>query len=72
MADSEFRFARTSSPDGEMLWHVTQDGRFLGTVSEDGGGYRATLLQLGGEVQTRLFAERAAAARWLATLRPGT
>jgi hypothetical protein len=66
----DFRFARISSADGEILWHVTQDGRFLGTVAEVGGGYQATLLVLGAKVRTELFAERAAAARWLATLRP--
>jgi hypothetical protein len=70
MADNDFRFARVSS-DGEVLWHVTHNGRFLGTVAEVGGGYQATLLVLGGETRTRLFAERAAAALWLATLAGG-
>jgi hypothetical protein len=67
---NDFRFARVASADAEVLWHVTQDGRFLGTVAEVGGGYQATLLALGGKVRTRFFAERAAAARWLATLTP--
>ena len=71
MSDDEFRFARVSSGDAEVLWHVTQDGRFLGTIAEVGGVYQATLLALGGKSQTRLFAERMAAARWLATLAPG-
>ena len=71
MGDDDFRFARVSSAEGEVLWHVTQDGRFLGTVAEVGGGYQATLLVLGGKVRTQFFAERAAAARWLATLVPG-
>jgi hypothetical protein len=66
----DFRLARISSADGEVLWHVTQDSRFLGTVTEVGGGYQATLLALGSSTQTRLFAERVAAARWLATLEP--
>ena len=70
MADDDFRFARVSSSDGEVLWHVTQDGRFLGTVAEV-GGYQATLLALGGKARTQLFADRAAAARWLATLASG-
>ena len=68
MADDDFRFARVSSSDGEVLWHVTQDGRFVGTLAEVGGGYQATLLALGGKTRTQFFAERAAAARWLATL----
>jgi hypothetical protein len=71
MADDDFRFARVSSSDSEVLWHVTRDGRFLGTVAEVGGGYQATLLALGGKASTQLFADRAAAARWLATLASG-
>ena len=70
MGDSEFRFARMSSPDGEVVWHVTQRGRFLGTVVEVEGGFEATLLALAGKARTQLFAERVAAARWLASLAP--
>jgi hypothetical protein len=70
MVGGELRFAQISSPDGELLWHVTQNGRFLGTVAEVGGGYEATLLRLGGSSQTRRFAERMVAARWLAALEP--
>jgi len=68
MSDNEFRFARVSSAGAEVLWHVTQDGRFLGTIAEVGSGYQATLLALGGKSHTKLFAERMTAARWLASL----
>ena len=52
MAGDDFCFARVSSAEGEVLWHVTQNGRFLGTVAEVGGGHQATLLVLGGKVRT--------------------
>ena len=59
-----------ASADGEVVWHVTKDGRFLGTVVEMKGGFEATLLALAGKARTQVFAERVAAARWLASLAP--
>ena len=68
MPDSGFQFARVRAA-GETQWHVHQGGRFIGTIAEIGGGYEATR-QRGGAVRTRRFADRDAASRWLATLKP--
>ena len=70
MGDGEVRFVLVSSDRGEVTWHVARDGRFPGTMVQVAGGFQATLLALAGKPRTQLFAERAAAARWLSTLAP--
>jgi hypothetical protein len=60
----EFRFVRVAGAD-EVLWHVSERSRVLGTIAEVGGRYSAT--RLVGRVRlTRRFNTRDAAARWLA------
>jgi hypothetical protein len=60
----EFRFFRVRGSD-EVLWHVSERSRFLGTIAEDGSRYAA--MRLVGRVRlTRRFNTRDAAARWLA------
>ena len=68
MPDASFQFARVRAA-GETLWHVHQSGRFIGTIAEVGGGYEATR-RLESGAQTRRFANRDAAARWLEALTP--
>jgi hypothetical protein len=68
MPEAGFQFARVRT-GGETLWHVQQGRRFIGTIGEIGGGFEATRLHEGAK-WTRRFANRDAAARWLATLTP--
>jgi hypothetical protein len=67
MPDPDFQFARIASVNGEALWQVRFAGRFLGTLAEVEGGWRATIVVAGGKARFRSFADRNAAARWLAT-----
>ena len=68
MPDTSFQFGRVRT-GGRTLWHVQQGRRFLGTIAEVGGGYEATKLA-DGSAKIRRFAEREAAARWLASPAP--
>ena len=68
MPDTSFQFARVRT-GGKTLWHVQQGGRFIGSLAEIGGGFEATR-QFDGLTRTQRFADRDAAARWLATLTP--
>jgi len=68
MPDVSFQFARVRT-GGKTLWHVQQGRRFIGTIAEIGGGFEATRL-LEGVTRTQRFADRDAAARWLAALGP--
>ena len=67
MPEPDFQFARAPAVGGEVLWHVRQAGRFLGTIAEIGGGFQATKLTAAG-MRTRRFGSRNAAARWLAKI----
>jgi hypothetical protein len=67
MGAADFQFALVDIA-GYLLLQVQQDGRVLGTIAEEGGSYIATGLS-DGEVLTRQFASRDAAAQWLATLK---
>jgi hypothetical protein len=51
----------------ETSWHVHRAGRFLGSIAEVEGGCLASRL-VDGELRTRRFPDRDAAARWLAKL----
>jgi hypothetical protein len=72
MADAEFHFIAIPSV-GECCWHVRQGGDaglFLGTVVEVGGGWEASRAVAGGQLRTQRFADRDAAAQWLASITP--
>jgi hypothetical protein len=66
MAD-DFQFVRVRTVAGKTKWHVHRAGRFIGAIVEAGGKYYATGL-LSDSVQGQQFADRVAAARWLAKL----
>jgi hypothetical protein len=68
MPDTSFQFARVRT-GGQALWHVHYGGRFIGTVAEIGGAFEATLL-FDDFTRTQRFADRDAAARWLAAPTP--
>ena len=66
MPDVGLQFSRVRS-GGESQWHVHRAGRFLGSIVDRDGGYRATRL-VDGELRSQRFNDRDAAARWLAKL----
>ena len=69
MADDSLHFVRIASA-GEQAWRVLQSGpagRLLGTVAEEGGGWKATAL-VAGKLRVRRFPDRDAAAAWLASV----
>jgi hypothetical protein len=68
MPDDSFQFARVRV-GGETLWHVHRSGRFLGTIAEVEGSYKALRL-IDGLARSRQFPNRYAAARWLDKLTP--
>ena len=61
MSDAGLQFSRVRA-GGETQWHVHRAGRFLGSIVERDGGFRATRLVEG---------ELPANASTTATLRPG-
>ena len=72
MPDADFHVIARPSV-GERCWHVRQGGiagLFLGTVVEVGGGWQASRVIAGGQLRTQRFADREAAARWLASITP--
>ena len=68
MSDLGVQFSRVRA-GGETQWHVHRAGRFLGSIVERGGGFRATRL-VEGELRSQRFNDRTAAARWLAKVTP--
>ena len=66
MAD-DFQFVRVRAAAGRTQWHVHHAGRFIGAIAEAGGKYYATGLPA-DSVQGQQFADRVAAARWLAKI----
>jgi hypothetical protein len=66
MADADLQFSRVRAA-GETQWHVHRGGRFIGSIVERGGGYQATRLTE-DRLRIERFADRDAAARWLAKL----
>ena len=67
MPAADYQFALVDIA-GQLLLQVQQNGRVLGTITEETGSYLATGL-IDGNVRTRRFASRDAAARWLARLK---
>src|SRR5205814_5467449 len=55
---------------GETQWHVHRAGRFIGSIVERGGALQASRM-VDGEVRSEHFADRDAAAAWLAKLAGG-
>src|SRR5262249_39439690 len=66
MPDAGLQFSRVRVA-GETQWHVHRAGRFIGSIVERGGEFRATRL-VEGKLQSQRFPDRGAAARWLAKL----
>ena len=68
MSDPGLQFSRVRAA-GETRWYVHRAGRFIGSIVEVDGGFVATRLTE-GELRTRHFPDRDAAALWLAKLTP--
>jgi len=69
MSDLGLQFSRVRAA-GENQWHVHRAGRFLGSIVEREGSFRATRL-VQGELRSQRFNDRDAAAAWLAKLADG-
>jgi hypothetical protein len=68
MSDPGLQFIRVRGA-GDNQWHVHRAGRFIGSIVERGGGFQASRM-VEGELSSERFADRDAAARWLAKLSP--
>jgi hypothetical protein len=66
MSDVGLQFSRVRA-GGETQWHVHRAGRFIGSIVERGGAFQAIRI-VDGEPRTQRFADRDAAAAWLAKL----
>ena len=69
MPDPDPQLSRVRAA-GEQQWHVHRAGRFIGSIVERGGAFQATRL-VDGELSSQRFADRDAAAAWLAKLAAG-
>ena len=69
MSDVGLQFSRVRAA-GETQWHVHRAGRFIGSIVERGGAFQASRI-VDGALRIQRFADRDAAATWLAKLADG-